>query len=77
MEKFERQFETLDVQTAQMEDSMSSTTTLTTPQVTHTHNAALTACALTDMLVILPFMTLAVFQGQVDTLMMEMADEAG
>lgn len=35
MEKFERQFETLDVQTAQMEDTMSSTTTLTTPQVIH------------------------------------------
>ncbi|KAL2095173.1 hypothetical protein ACEWY4_009892 [Coilia grayii] len=32
MDKFERQFETLDVQTAQMEDTMSSTTTLTTPQ---------------------------------------------
>ncbi|XP_016400243.1 charged multivesicular body protein 1b-like [Sinocyclocheilus rhinocerous] len=47
MDKFERQFETLDVQTAQMEDTMSSTTTLTTPQ------------------------------GQVDALMMEMADEAG
>ncbi|XDV21108.1 hypothetical protein PO909_026278, partial [Leuciscus waleckii] len=47
MDKFERQFETLDVQTAQMEDTMSSTTTLTTPQ------------------------------GQVDSLMMEMADEAG
>ncbi|CAB1352718.1 unnamed protein product, partial [Coregonus sp. 'balchen'] len=31
MDKFEHQFETLDVQTAQMEDSMSSTTTLTTP----------------------------------------------
>lgn len=33
MDKFERLFETLDVQTAQMEDTMSSTTTLTTPQV--------------------------------------------
>lgn len=33
MDKFESQFETLDVQTAQMEDTMSSTTTLTTPQV--------------------------------------------
>lgn len=33
MDKFENQFETLDVQTAQMEDTMSSTTTLTTPQV--------------------------------------------
>ncbi|XP_023128047.1 charged multivesicular body protein 1B1-like [Amphiprion ocellaris] len=32
MDKFEHQFETLDVQTAQMEDTMSSTTTLTTPQ---------------------------------------------
>lgn len=35
MDKFEHQFETLDVQTAQMEDTMSSTTTLTTPQVPH------------------------------------------
>uniref|UniRef100_A0A3Q0S655 Charged multivesicular body protein 1B n=1 Tax=Amphilophus citrinellus TaxID=61819 RepID=A0A3Q0S655_AMPCI len=35
MDKFEKQFETLDVQTAQMEDTMSSTTTLTTPQVTN------------------------------------------
>lgn len=33
MDKFEHQFETLDVQTAHMEDAMSSTTTLTTPQV--------------------------------------------
>lgn len=33
MDKFEHQFETLDVQTAHMEDTMSSTTTLTTPQV--------------------------------------------
>lgn len=33
MDKFEQQFETLDVQTAQMDDTMSSTTTLTTPQV--------------------------------------------
>ncbi|XP_018592509.1 charged multivesicular body protein 1b-like [Scleropages formosus] len=32
MDKFEHQFETLDVQTAQMEDTMSSTTTLTTPE---------------------------------------------
>ncbi|XP_028975292.1 charged multivesicular body protein 1b [Esox lucius] len=32
MEKFEHQFETLDVQTAQMEDTMATTTTLTTPQ---------------------------------------------
>nr|ACO09222.1 Charged multivesicular body protein 1b [Osmerus mordax] len=47
MDKFEHQFETLDVQTAHMEDTMSSTTTLTTPQ------------------------------NQVDSLMHEMADEAG
>lgn len=33
MDKFEHQFETLDVQTQQMEDTMSSTTTLITPQV--------------------------------------------
>ncbi|NWU60209.1 CHM1B protein, partial [Pterocles burchelli] len=32
MDKFEHQFETLDVQTQQMEDTMSNTTTLTTPQ---------------------------------------------
>ncbi|XP_062380458.1 charged multivesicular body protein 1B1 [Sardina pilchardus] len=32
MDKFEHQFETLDVQTAQMEDTMGNTTTLTTPQ---------------------------------------------
>uniref|UniRef100_A0A672JP36 Charged multivesicular body protein 1b n=1 Tax=Salarias fasciatus TaxID=181472 RepID=A0A672JP36_SALFA len=47
MDKFEHQFETLDVQTAQMEDTMSSTTTLTTPQ------------------------------NQVESLMHELADEAG
>uniref|UniRef100_A0A671WZK9 Charged multivesicular body protein 1B n=1 Tax=Sparus aurata TaxID=8175 RepID=A0A671WZK9_SPAAU len=47
MDKFEHQFETLDVQTAHMEDTMSSTTTLTTPQ------------------------------NQVESLMHEMADEAG
>ncbi|XP_030620532.1 charged multivesicular body protein 1b [Chanos chanos] len=47
MDKFEHQFETLDVQTAQMEDTMGNTTTLTTPQ------------------------------NEVDSLMQEMADEAG
>ncbi|XP_072450844.1 charged multivesicular body protein 1b [Chiloscyllium punctatum] len=47
MDKFEHQFETLDVQTQQMEDTMSSTTTLTTPQ------------------------------NEVDSLLHEMADEAG
>lgn len=36
MDKFENQFETLDVQTAQMEDTMGNTTTLTTPQVINT-----------------------------------------
>lgn len=36
MDKFENQFETLDVQTAQMEDTMTNTTTLTTPQVIST-----------------------------------------
>lgn len=36
MDKFENQFETLDVQTAQMEDTMGNTTTLTTPQVIST-----------------------------------------
>ncbi|XP_072519816.1 charged multivesicular body protein 1b-like isoform X2 [Salminus brasiliensis] len=47
MDKFECQFETLDVQTAQMEDTMGNTTTLTTPQ------------------------------NEVESLMHEMADEAG
>ncbi len=36
MDKFENQFETLDVQTAHMEDTMGNTTTLTTPQVIST-----------------------------------------
>lgn len=36
MDKFERQFETLDVQTNQMEEAMGSTTTLMTPQVLRT-----------------------------------------
>uniref|UniRef100_A0A8D3AJ93 Charged multivesicular body protein 1b n=1 Tax=Scophthalmus maximus TaxID=52904 RepID=A0A8D3AJ93_SCOMX len=40
MDKFESQFETLDVQTAQMEDTMGNTTTLTTPQVTSTQEGA-------------------------------------
>ncbi|KAJ3587781.1 hypothetical protein NHX12_011377, partial [Muraenolepis orangiensis] len=47
MDKFENQFETLDVQTAHMEETMGNVTTLTTPQ------------------------------NEVDTLMHEMADEAG
>lgn len=33
MNKFKHQFETLDIQTQQMEDKMSSSTTLITPQV--------------------------------------------
>ncbi|KAK2101597.1 Charged multivesicular body protein 1b [Saguinus oedipus] len=32
MDKFEHRFETLDIQTQQMKDTMSSSTTLTTPQ---------------------------------------------
>uniref|UniRef100_A0A3Q3W7H8 Charged multivesicular body protein 1B n=1 Tax=Mola mola TaxID=94237 RepID=A0A3Q3W7H8_MOLML len=47
MAKFESQFETHDVQTAQMEDTMGNCTTLTTPQ------------------------------NEVETLLHEMADEAG
>ncbi|XP_032410885.1 charged multivesicular body protein 1b-like isoform X2 [Xiphophorus hellerii] len=47
MNQFERHFETLDVQTVLMEDTMGSTSTLTTPQ------------------------------NEVDTLLREMADEAG
>lgn len=38
MDKFEQQFETLDVQTAQMEDTMGNTTTISTPQVLHAAN---------------------------------------
>ena len=33
MDKFEKQFEDLDVQSQAMDDAMSSTTTLTVPQV--------------------------------------------
>jgi len=47
MDKFEREFENLDVQSASMENAMSATTTLNAPQ------------------------------GQVDALMMQVADEAG
>ncbi|EDO41077.1 predicted protein, partial [Nematostella vectensis] len=47
MDKFEKQFEDLDVQSAAMDNAMSSTTTLTVPQ------------------------------GQVDSLMQQVADEAG
>lgn len=36
MDKFERQFETLDCQATLMEESMGNSTTLTTPQVLHT-----------------------------------------
>lgn len=47
MDKFEQQFEHLDVQSSYMENAMSDTTTLTVPQ------------------------------GQVDSLMQQVADEAG
>ncbi|KAL6480074.1 hypothetical protein MHYP_G00111070 [Metynnis hypsauchen] len=47
MDKYERQFETLDVQTAQMEDTMGNPATLTAPQ------------------------------NEVESLMHEIADEAG
>jgi len=47
MDKFEKQFEDLDVQTQTMENAMSSTTTITVPE------------------------------NQVDTLMQQVADEAG
>ena len=47
MDKFEKQFEDLDVQTQTMENAMSSTTTITAPE------------------------------NQVDTLMQQVADEAG
>ncbi len=47
MDRFEQQFESLDVQTSVMSDAMQSTTTMTTPQ------------------------------NQVDSLMQEVADEAG
>lgn len=78
MDKFERQFETLDVQTNQMEEAMGSTTTLMTPQVLRTSAS----------LVHLPFVLCVfrntnlftahfLFQGQVDSLLHEMADEAG
>ncbi len=65
MEKFERQFETLDVQTAQMEDTMSSTTTLTTPQVIHTlayYNDRSVGQIYTDI-VVFPFVTLCCALG--------------
>jgi len=61
MDKFERQFETLDVQTAQMEDTMSSTTTLTTPQVIHAlayYNDCTVGHKYTDIVVVLPLLTL-------------------
>lgn len=78
MDKFESQFETLDVQTAQMEDTMGNTTTLTTPQVTgtvltcETWEIPLNAffCSETIICLVAP-------QNEVDTLLHEMADEAG
>ena len=35
MDKFEKQFEQLDVQTQVMDETMSASTTLTIPQVSH------------------------------------------
>lgn len=80
MDKFEHQFETLDVQTAHMEDTMSSTTTLTTPQVPLAAQLLYSKLlsegvfwnAKTPSLFIF-----CVFQNQVDSLLHEMADEAG
>lgn len=76
MDKFEQQFESLDVQTGIMEDTMSSSTTLTTPQV---YFFALLLCSF-----LLCFKdkhihcsSYVCFQNQVDSLMHEMADEAG
>lgn len=76
MDKFEHQFETLDVQTAQMEDTMSSTTTLTTPQVL---SSAVLMCFFSYYLncFLNTFNMYCVFQNQVESLMHEMADEAG
>lgn len=79
MDKFEHQFETLDVQTAQMEDTMSSTTTLTTPQVPHAvpvYSYILSRCQAVKDSKVKPAVS-CVFQNQVESLLHEMADEAG
>lgn len=79
MDKFEHQFETLDVQTAQMEDTMSSTTTLTTPQVPHAvlvYSYILSCCQAVKDSKVKPAVS-CVFQNQVESLLHEMADEAG
>lgn len=79
MDKFEHQFETLDVQTAHMEDTMSSTTTLTTPQV-HLSAPLLYSQLLFDGVFEIQTPSLFIFcpfQNQVDSLLHEMADEAG
>lgn len=79
MDKFEHQFETLDVQTAHMEDTMSSTTTLTTPQV-HLSAPLLYSQLLSDSVFEIQTPSLFIFwlfQNQVDSLLHEMADEAG
>lgn len=75
MDKFERQFETLDCQTTLMEESMGSSTTLMTPQV-----PLLLSCIslLSNVVSEANFFTAHfLFQGQVDSLLHEMADEAG
>lgn len=76
MDKFERQFETLDVQTNQMEEAMGSTTTLMTPQVFRT-SASLVHVPLCVFRNTNLFTAHFLFQGQVDSLLHEMADEAG
>lgn len=79
MDKFEHQFETLDVQTAHMEDTMSSTTTLTTPQVPLAAQLFYFSCCLRVCFEMQKRLhcSFFVFQNQVDSLLHEMADEAG
>lgn len=81
MDKFENQFETLDVQTAQMEDTIGSTTTLITPQVmSPVLRAPLWPSQPSPPHISFFFlMTIRLFclKGELDTLLHEMADEAG
>lgn len=65
MDKFERQFEHLDVQTQTMEEAMSGVTTLTVPEV----------CSNQDM--IMHNILIFNHQDQVESLMQQSADEAG
>lgn len=79
MDKFENQFETLDVQTAQMEDTIGSTTTLTTPQVMSPVLRAPLWSSSPSPPHLDFFLNDCSFcpKGEVDTLLHEMADEAG